>query len=544
MELNNLVETDGIQMTTTVLERTIRLLTTNNGVWETNNRLRVLRDVFALFESLQNERNITTLANALLHSKLWTRPYELIHEIVGSNRYLSSGKAYAISTAIIKARGDPWKKTILLTACIDAEVRDGVPWLEQYGSSYVYSLNASMTEVTCDMNRKAALLISLSYVYTTLSKWQLRKINKTIPSMIEGLYLSELVYSGDVERNRGFRELGLLSRTIVECISDGNVNASLEIVLQRASSINYSELVNKQSFLSITSITQALLTSATSFDPILSLDILRKLQHIDVEHTAFESWRFIFNYSLDHLIELPEYIDQLISNSSLSRNPLLGRTGLYSAKQDADDVHWLLMILEASAGTVKSKSTLTRIYNYCDSLVRQPPSTKTKDPTEKDMIELSHSVLHSLHKTHFKLFQQRVESYTRLVLSPLSAGLSDRQFRLIITSLYRLSLRPSTTEEEPEDPFNLLSTLALSIKNTPDSSIRDRMILEYIDCLPRVPARELHSHLGIASRFIKDAEKPELDARLIEVCTTEMTPDRAIICVKFLLRRDEIRAVL
>lgn len=571
---------------------------------------KAIQNVFILLQELQNPKNIKVLITALIQSKLWlsSPPWQLVHLLCDYTRYLSSERATSIRHIVIEARSmtkyetiHAWTWLVLLTALIHTEMRehkDAPSFFSkqgQYVSYYLSALKHTMAQVTYDVDQKAAILVSLSYVAPYLSSYQWSKLDESmIPGLLEALYLSDMVFSNPIELRRGFRELGLLTNTLTQVITSLSVRnpmPSLDVIQQVVLNLEYHgwpKRVQKTTMISITAVVQELLakvivhrlSASLRFQlASSSLFILRRLQHFNDHSSVFESWRFIFNVSIDQLLSIPDetkgtamtrYLEELLIVSPLSCNPLASTKdkSIFSARQDAEDIHWILLLLEVTASSIKEPCTLRQVFSYCYAIIAQSSSIAALDEYEKDSIELSHSVLLSLFITHFDLFADRAEQYVRLVLSPLSYDLSDRQFRLVVTTMYQHSLasrnrirrqsndmHETSDDEIEEDPFNLLSTLALTARKTVDSRLKDRMILSYIDSLPLIPKHDLMSHLHVVSDLLRhdgsDAQKERptimdqnmkeadstLEARFLEVCTTQMSSERALVCVKFLLSR-------
>lgn len=534
-------------------------------------RARTLQNVFTLFERLVNEKNVVILVRALFLSSIWsgTEAFVVAYAFTDATRYLSDDRATELRIAILKCVRDAketpvWRKAIFLSVFIAAEMRDhkGVPaWYSSKGkfvSAYIAAVNAAMTDVTCDINIKAALLISMSSVFRTLSAYQHTKIeDDTLVGLIDGLYMSRLAFGNQNGSKvsmgeRGSRELGLMTKTILDIIDYTSLTSSISAIstlegfsrARRQSFIDGPEAISRPVFLSLVTIAQSLLINSArqSLDSrsrnelaIQALQLLRNLQGFHEDNSVFESWRFCFNISLDMLADgehgLSDYFTTLLESSPMSQFPLSSAlcVGLYSKRKDEDDVQWLLLVIEAAALAVQSRSTLTRLFDFCyDQL--------TRSDSRAENTELLHSVILSLLVSHKDIFRARMRGFAKYVLDH-DEDISDRQFKLIFKTLYPLSI-PTEVQGSTEDPQDILGLLKRGIALAVEGQKRTKLVSCLIGLLPDIPAPFLLHNLGqVEPLLFSEPNDLELDSHFIETCTTEMDSERAIICVRYLMSR-------
>lgn len=534
----------------------------------------VLRDAFILIEQLINPNNVSLLVRTLLESSIWLESDKLSisYDVVGAARYLSSEKATnlcsRIRLAAKKASCQDWRKVVFLAAIIVSEIHDldgGVPpWYSargRYVQSFLSATNNASADVACDISTKAAILNTVSYVYPTLSPYQRTKFSTTTRlNCVEALFQSKMVLDYDsatVEAQRGFKDLGLLSRIVAAMIEDSNEEDhghAFDVLLHGSRVITNpgfatSDIVRKSLFLSIITILQSLLSLTvrkkrrTKLDVASarsSLSILRNLQGVHFDNTVFDSWRFCFNISLDMLASADDslalYLDAILVPSPLARNPLSSTINkqLFSKNKDEADVQWILMILEKSADRLQSPETPNRIFEYCFSRLRAALSVAEN----KETAQLLHSVLLSLFSTHVEQFHGNITNYLELVLISHQA-MNDRQLTLIFTTLYRKSLLHAS-DREAEDPDRVLRLLRSSLRTRGASELNQRLLATYIEMLPIIPPTYLLINLRVVDEHLKHLGSPtDLSQRFLKICTTEMSSDRALICVRFLLHRSQ-----
>ena len=532
----------------------------------------VLRHVFSLLEQLVNSKNINILTDALFHSNLWTATsaYDTAYAVLQSSRYLSSEKAAYWRSVLIRCckavETSDWHRAVFLAALLSADLREqqGPPtWYSSrggYASHYITAINQAMSLGGCKEDIKASLLVSLSYVCTKLTSYQLRKFSDaTKIGLIEGLYRSELVFSNDmsIESKQGFKEFGLLTRTVTNLIEEApvmNPIPSLETLLQtswqaRNNQLLWSERINKTTFFSLMSIQQPLLACVLHFgspasmglqetSSTLSLKILRNLQGIYPDHSVFDNWNFCLNASIDMLAYskvITTYLDSLLKESTLAQNPLLSpNKQLFSKVRDSEDLKWLLTIIEASSSTIKSPATLDRVIIHCLYQLKA-----VNDPSPEDS-ELLHSVILSLISAHTSQFRNRIPAYVEHVLA-FNKDITDRQLSLIFSTLYKLSL----IKTSEQDPLDIIGALKRSIENDEDDEQRRRLLSVYLDILSAIPAQYLRVNLIQADIYIRTCDQPSsFETKFVEVCTTTMDTEKAMICVEYLLKRGEPKVII
>lgn len=532
-------------------------------------RKTILRDVFSHLERLNNPKNCGIVVRALLESSIWdaTSAYDTAYAVIGANTYISTEKAALHAQPILqvcrRSGVVAWQKAVLLAALLVAECRPKEPQStsvvsgSKYGSQYITYTNNADKESVDKSNISAALLVSLSYTQPKLSNYQQSRLSDDMKhNLTFGLYSSGLVYAVDstpMESRRGFRELGLLTKTVVDLLDQSSARERMQPFLPllniskavRHDRLLWTDRALKMTFLSILAVQQSLLqavlqngidTKSSQYrtTAITSLQILRNLQGIHPDNSIYEMWRFCLHSSLDILSSchgIAQYLDPLLMRSPLALNPLSSTTNkeLFSKKRDTEDLQWLLIVVEITANSIDSPDTLSRVFDHCMAQLRD------QDSALNDTIELLHSVVLSIFTTHTDQFRARIFDYVRHVLEH-DARISERQFKLIFVTLYRLSLREGFDYAE-EDPNRIVECLTREIENSEDGQRKKKLIATYLDLLPIIPVPFLRSHLIRADILLRSQVDRQLDGRFIEVCSSEMGPERSLICVKYLLAR-------
>ncbi|CCG84024.1 protein of unknown function [Taphrina deformans PYCC 5710] len=306
--------------------------------------------------------------------------------------------------------------------------------------------------------------------------------------------------------------------------------------------------IKKSLFLSIITIQQAVMASALRHSLMpghsesmatKSLSILRNMQGINLDNAVFESWRFCFNLSLDMLANEPRaltrYLDNLLQSSPLSRNPLSTKfhKTLFSKNVDDVDVTWLLIVVESTSTIIQSPDTCQRIFNHCfEGLIHMQGSQN------KELMELYQSVVLSFFTSKYELFSSRGSDFIAHVLRD-STSITDRQFQVIFTSLYRLSLA-SEPSKAIEDPLHILSDIKDEFRKSQDVAVQEKLLSTIVQMLPIMRPSFLLRNLKYADASIQQLDTSNrLREKFNDVCTTEMDSERAVITVKYMLSRNE-----
>lgn len=578
----------------TLLQTTLVQLNSHQATSLQQSR-KTLQNVFSLLERLTNQRNIALLVNTLIESHIWSNEdvQSLAYSLTDiASRQLSSNRAVHLHSVVVRCLKElrlsntaEWRKTIFLAAMLAAEVTTGegmtwpAPWYSGrggYSKAFITSLDSVVMQDSMSLNTKAGLLIAMSWVVPALSDYQLTKISDNSKVLaIEALYTSRITFPDKndldpdldkIEQKRGYKELGLLTRTIVRLLDTSMHTASITsslLLLENFTSIfavsssqhaNFREQVLRTSFLSTITVLEALLANSLRYSqhspdhPVITLRVLRNLQDVHPDPSVFESWRFCFNLSIDTLDsqdKLEDYVLSLLNESPASENPLITYPSsiCFSKRQDDATVAWLTTVTEASASALTNPTTVRQLFQFNHDLLTRPST-----PLSSDSMQLVHSVILSLFTCHFPVLRGWSRGYFSYVLALPSSNITTRQKSLIAMTLYRLSLPPEhlNPSSMDDDPMGLKASLfthlsGLDVTDAAKHNEWEWAVSASIELVPLTPALHLTQSLESTASVIDLAPTSERQVKLwrqlVEMCSERLDSEKSAVAVEWLMRR-------
>ncbi|OLL26313.1 Peroxisomal membrane protein PEX17 [Neolecta irregularis DAH-3] len=268
-----------------------------------------------------------------------------------------------------------------------------------------------------------------------------------------------------------------------------------------------------------------------------NLNILRNFSFVSYRlgHSAFANYRFIWSSAIDILasdkIASLGYLKSvLIEEVCTEATPLLERL----ASQ------WFLDSSEELAPLTCVRFVETYVLPFVIPFLESKPNK-----TMKPLYESAHSAMlaivgsNELKSLSIKLLPR----YTAVVLEQFPSYLSFRQFKLAISTLFRISAPQSPLSFlDPLLSDQILSLLHTKIKIASHSKTVDESgtteytacILTLVECLPSISVCLLqHTLEKIATYGNNVAQRRELADRVWSVITNDIDMERAAIAVKW-----------
>lgn len=563
-------------------------------------------DTYQLLKKLINHKNIHLLVVAFLRSDIWLSQsaQEIAYRVTDvSHAVLSSERVIALHSVVLKALKDTklksipeWRKTVFLASLVATEVDEkndklvSGAWFSSGGvfrTALIASANSASNDKSISADVHIGLLISLSWVVSELTNHQLTKLSSQLITCVFGaLYQTDFILSknlvqDEIDGQRGFKELGLHTRTISKILHTHVLSTECQSLLETlvaftkrlqssrsSDSSPISTTASNKIFLAVTTTLEALLSNSLRNGQLfenhamLALDMLQGLQDVHPDPSVFTPWRFCFNLSLDTLDSkdrLEPYVLSLIRNSPASLNPLLTDppTIKFSKMADFSTIVWILTVIEASTSSLKTSQSVHQLFDFCYARLYG-----LEPLPSKEFEQLLHSAILSLFSHNFWHLKRYSRPYLRNVLKTAAvSGMTQRQRSLIVTTLYRLSLpndrihndhlsssagQSTASNSNDDDPVGLKAVLfthlhSLDTTNTSSAEEWESLVSVAIELLPLTPILHLGHALNSIGLVIASSPNVETHTRLskhlVEICSEQMDSEKSVICVDWLLRK-------